>query len=281
MGRHYARIAGEHPDVCDAIADHYAPRGAADRPPRSLYGALVGVADKIDTLVGCFAVGLAPSGSADPYGLRRAALGVLTTLLDRDWRFPLGALIDDAAGQLDHFGKVKVDADDAAELLDFFKARLRGVLVDGNTLAADCVDGALAVGFENVVDARARAAAVALLRARNDFEPLAVAFKRVANIIKGERVDAEPDPDRFREAEERSLWEAFLHIRGQVDAHLAHGEYQSALRVLTDLKEPVDRFFDKVLVMDKDEAIRANRLALLGRVNAAFTRIADFRLLAV
>jgi glycyl-tRNA synthetase beta chain len=135
-----------------------------------------------------------------------------------------------------------------------------------------------------VLDARTRAAALSRLRARADFEPLAAAFKRVANILKGETpdlADGQPDPAVFVEEDERALWGSFNEIRGRVESRLGERDYGGALQILSELKAPVDRFFDKVLVMDDDPRVRSNRLALLGRINATFTRIADFRQLSV
>jgi glycyl-tRNA synthetase beta chain len=279
MGRRYAELAGLDAEVARAIAEHYLPRGAKDAPPATAIGSLVGLADRLDTLVRCFDVGLAPTGSADPYGLRRAALGILRILMARDWHIPLRELVDRAGAALGHLPA----AGDAtrAQALDFLRTRLRGYLVDVEGLAADCVEAALAAGFDDVPDARARAMALSRLRARADFEPLAAAFKRVANILKGEAVDGAPDPAVFVEEDERALWRSFTEIQGRVETRLGERDYAGALQVLAELKAPVDRFFDKVLVMDEDARVRANRLALLGRINATFTRIADFRQLSV
>ncbi len=274
MGAHYARRAGEPDAVADAIVEHYLPRGSGDAPPVSPAGACLAIADRIDTITGCFAVGLAPTGSADPYALRRAALGVLAILLEHGWHDRLDDLV--AAADAQH--EVEVPR---ADVLEFLRVRLRGLLVDGRNLPADCVEAALAAGFSDVPDAAARADAVAVLRSRDDFEPLATAFKRVANILKGETVGAEPDAAKFAHDSERGLWDAFVQTRTKVDAHLGSGDYRAALRELITLKEPVDTFFDDVLVMDEDEAVRANRLALLSAINSTFTRIADFRQLAV
>lgn len=283
MGRHYASHAGEPAEVAAAIEEHYMPRGAGAKAPASDLGAALGLADRIDTLVGCFAVGLQPSGSADPYGLRRAALGILSILLDRGWSLGLGWLTEQAESALGP--AVKVPAEVRQQVLEFFKTRLRGLLIESGAgegaLAGDCVDAALASGADDVPDARARAVALSRLRARADFEPLAVAFKRVANILKGESATAAPDPAAFVEGEEKALWGSFTEIESRVESHLEGGDYGQALAVLAELKAPVDRFFDKVLVMDEDQRVRQNRLALLGRINATFTRIADFRQLAV
>jgi glycyl-tRNA synthetase beta chain len=279
MGSHYARGGGEPGEVALAISEHYLPRGSGDDLPSADEGALVGIADRMDTIVGCFAAGLAPTGSADPFALRRAALGVLAILLDRGWTVSLETLVDNAAKHLKE--TLDVTAEHREQVLEFFRTRLRGVLVDGASLPADCVEAALTAGFDDVPDARARAEAVAKLRSREDFEPLATAFKRVANILKGASSDGAPDPERFAEDEERALWQAFRDIESRAADKLQGGDYDGSLQVLAELKGPVDAFFDKVLVMDKDEAIKQNRLALLGSINATFTRIADFRQLAV
>jgi glycyl-tRNA synthetase beta chain len=280
MGRRYAEIAGVDAEVAAAVEEHYLPRGANDSLPPSDLGALVGIADRIDTIVGCFAAGLAPTGSADPYGLRRAAVAILVILLDRNWSVSVADLIARAASEVDR--TIPVTDEVKGQVAEFFTIRLRGLMSQGEEeLPQDCVEAALAAGANDVPDARRRAQAVANLRARADFEPLAATFKRVANILKGEAAANEPDPEVFVEDDERKLWQSFGEIEGRVRNHLETGDYQSALQVLVELKAPVDRFFDSVLVMDKDEKVRENRLALLGRINATFTRIADFRQLAV
>ncbi len=281
MGSQYARLAQEPADIADAILEHYLPRGASDGLPKGALGAALGIADRMDTVVGCFAVGLGPTGSTDAFGLRRAALAILNLLLARGWDVSLAALVDDAAaGLADKLGK-KWSPERRTEVLEFFKNRLRGLLVEQKGLAADCVDAALAAGADDVPDAAARAAAVAHLRDRPDFEPLAVAFKRVGNILKGEKAAGEPDRARFAHASESALWDAFTGARGRVQELLGRREYDRALNELAALKPAVDKFFDDVLVMDKDPAVKSNRLALLGAVNGTFLKIADFRQLAV
>lgn len=282
MGRRYATLAGEPAEVCAAIEEHYLPRGASDDLPTSDLGAVVGAADRLDTIVGCFSIGVVPTGSADPFGLRRAALGVLRLFVDREWSVDLELLVARAISEVARQQGIQVDhARVQVEVLDFLRVRFRGLLTDGQSLPGDCVDAALSIGFRNPRDARARAVAVSLLRGRDDFEPLAAAFKRVANILKGQSTSALPNPAAFVEDNERSLWSAFEGVRERVDSSLAKQDYSLALTILSELKGPVDLFFDAVLVMDKDEAVRTNRLAMLGKINDTFTRIADFRQLAV
>lgn len=279
MGAHYARLSGEPADVSDAIREHYLPRGADDELPSSPVGAVLAIADRIDTLVGCFAVGLAPTGSSDPYGLRRAALGILSILVERGWAVPLSMLVQAAASNL----KDTVDVRDEhkEEVLEFLRKRLEGQLADHG--AADCIEAVLSAGFDYVPDVLARTAAITGLRKRPDFEPLAVAFKRVANILKGKSKAelGDADPELFSEEQETELWHAFCDIERQSAFYLNKGDYLGALTVLAELRAPVDRFFDAVLVMDEDARVRENRLALLGSIHATFNRIADFRQLAV
>jgi glycyl-tRNA synthetase beta chain len=277
MGRDYALRQGEDPAVADAILEHYLPRGASDRLPEGLVGAVLGVADRADAIVGCFGVGLQPTGSADPYALRRAAVGILAILVTRKWRLSLKDLALNAAR-----GYAKPQfAEVVPAVLDFFRGRLRGIFADVNP--TDVVDAVLAAGYEDVADAAARTKALGALRTQADFEPIGVAFKRVANILKGETV-AE-GPAEFTgpkiEPEEQALADAFAALEKRVAALIADHAYDKALQDLTTLRPAVDVFFDKVLVMDPDPAIKARRLGLLGRINRLFMSIADFRQLSV
>lgn len=267
MGRHYAKKWGLDDRVADAIFEHYLPRGASDALPKGELGAAIGVADRMDTIVGCFAVGLQPTGSADAFGLRRAALAVLNILLERSWPVTISQLVDEAARHLS--GKVTVKPETRAAILEFFKVRMRGLFVEQKNVAADSVDAALAAGFDDARDALVRATALQEVP-----EEVKVTFKRVANILKGEAPAGAPDAGRFVHDSERRLWEAFQGLSFQ-------GDTRAALAELGRLKPAVDRFFDDVLVMDPDAAVKQNRLNLLGTINSTFMRIADFRLLAV
>lgn len=282
MGRRYARLAGEPEEVATAIEEHYLPRGASDDLPASDVAAVVGIADRLDTIAGCFSIGTVPTGSADPFGLRRAALGILRLLTERDWKVDIRSLVARAVKEVTSQQEIKADCPAVeAQILDFLRVRFRGLLTDGHGLPADCVDAALAVGFHDPRDARARAEAVSLLRKRDDFEPLAAAFKRVANILKGQSGTGEPSVAAFVQDEERSLWTAFEGIEKRVGEGVSAGTYVEALTIMSELKGPVDSFFEAVMVMDEDMSVRENRLAMLSRINHTFTKIADFRQLAV
>jgi glycyl-tRNA synthetase beta chain len=277
MGAHYARLEGLRPEVCDGIEDHYKPIGASDAMPRGDLGALVGLADRLHQLVGIIGVGEKATGAADPYGLRRAAIAILRILLDRGYHLSLSAAVERA---LDTLSGVKLAADRkqvAAQVLDFLRGRVRALWSEEHP--GDVVEAVLAAGFDDVVDARARLEALAQVKARPDFVPLAVAFKRVANIQEkaGAAAGAAVDPALFAEEAERHLLAEVQRVEAEVGARRAARDYAAVLRSVAALEPSVARFFDDVMVMADDPAVRANRLGLLHRVGALFQDVADFR----
>jgi glycyl-tRNA synthetase beta chain len=290
MGKHYARLAGLPDGVALAIEEHYFPKGQGGALPQTVEGALIAIADRIDTLVGCFAAGLAPSGSADPFGLRRAAIGVLAILLDRGpggprftagagWPLRTDALIDLAR---DAYGDTLATAGAPAALREFFRTRLRGLLVDDG-LAPQDVDVVLGAAADDPCDARLRARAVAVV------PPAArEVFKRIANILddaraKGHAISGEVKPSAFvsRDGAEARLWDALVERRARLAGALDGHRYRDSFAVLAELGPDVAAFFDRggVMVMDPDPALRENRLSLLQQIYEPFARIADFRLL--
>ncbi len=275
MGRAYARLQGEPEEVAEAIYEHYLPVRAGGAVPSSMAGALLSIADKMDTIAGCFGVGLIPSGTADPFALRRQTLGIIRIILEKSLRIPLSALIGQAlpllASRLTEPPETVMKG-----LLDFFQARLHHFLVSRYGYTPDTVDASLAVGIDDPVASVARAKALASFRSRPDFESLAIAVKRVANIIK-EPETAPIDMKLFRNETEKALSLAILEVDDAVAASLGAEDYDSALASMAKLKEPIDAFFESVLVMDKDDAIRRNRLALLTHIHGLFSRVADFR----
>ena len=278
MGREYALASGEPPAVAQAIADHYLPRGASDPVPADDPGALVGMADRLDTLAGLFALGKPPTASADPFGLRRACLGVVHLVLGRGYRLSLDQAVDAA---LDGVGK-KLGlgagplADARAQLLEFFRGRLRALWAD--RARADVVEAVLAAGFDDLRQARNRLDAFAQLVGAPDFTPLAIAFRRVANIVEkqGRDVSVEPaDPRLFQEPSETALAEAARTASAAVHRALAAEDAPAALAAARALKAPVDAFFEKVLVMTDDRPVRENRVRLLREVAQVFAPLAD------
>lgn len=277
MGREYALLEGEDPRVATAIFEHYLPTGAAGELPSDNLGAFVSLADKIDTICGCFGVGLIPTGTADPYALRRSAIGILNIILDRGFRLSLPHLIEASVILLEaKLNRSTVEV--AAEVIEFVRLRFVNMLT-GQGYPTDVVDAVLAAGFSDPVDALARVKALTELKRRADFEPLSIAIKRVVNIIKGGVADPVSEA-RFEVACETELWQAVQQIRGELAGLVADGDYAAALQAIAGLREPVDRFFDGVMVMAEDAAIRTNRLALLTAAAGLFKGIADFSRIA-
>lgn len=276
MGREYALLEGEEAEVANAIAEHYLPAQAGGELPASDIGAFVSIADKLDTICGCFGVGLIPTGAADPYALRRATIGIIAIILDRGYRLSLHSLIDRSL-ELLSAKLTRPKEQVACDVLEFFRARFVNLL--GNLFAVDAVDAAIAAGFDDLIDVRARITALAEFKTHPDFEPLAVAFKRVGNIIKG-GVDAPVDPALFQEDAERVLCEAVGTVRTTADGLISSGAWLDALTEIATLRGPVDNFFDRVMVMAEDQRVRTNRLALLTTIARLFGKIADFSKIA-
>ncbi len=277
MGREYALLEGEDAEVAKAIYEHYLPIQAGSAIPSSDMGAFVSMADKIDTICGCFGVGLIPTGTADPYALRRSAIGVLNTILGRGYRLSLPALVDRSL-ELLTAKLTRPKAEVRRDVVEFLRLRLVNLLT-GQGIPQDVVDAVLAASFDDVADALARVKALAELKGREDFEPLAVAFKRVVNIIKG-GVGTPVDVALFESACEGALHDATRQVSVQVASLVDGGDYAAALRAIAGLRVSVDAFFDGVMVMADKEAVRTNRLALLTGVARLFEGIADFSRIA-
>jgi len=265
MGAHYARCQGEDPEVAQAIADHYRMQ------PPSLLGTLVSLADRADTLVGFLGVGILPRGSADPYGLRRQALGMIQALLHHRLRLRLGDLLERAVSL---YGE-RLRPGTMEETLEFLRGRLQALL--RQRMGHEIVEAVLASGFDDPVDAWRRAEALHRFRQEDGFEALVTSFKRAANIVRTAPSEIPPavDPHLLQEEAERALLKRFEEIRDRVEAHLGAEDYLEALRTLSGLRPQVDRFFDEVLVMAPQLELRDNRLALLQRIERCFRRIAD------
>jgi len=277
MGREYSRLEGEDPRVSIAIFEHYLPTEAGGTLPSDNLGAFVSIADKIDTICGCFGVGLIPTGSADPYALRRCAIGVLNIILDRGYQVSIPELIEQSLGLLDA-KLTRPRAEVQADVVEFIRLRLANMLTSRD-FASDVVDAVLSARFDEPGDAVARVEALAALKTAADFEPLAVAFKRVGNIIKG-GVDNPVQADLFEADCERALAAAIESARQHIADQVNKGDYGAALQTIAALREPVDAFFDGVMVMADDEKVKANRLALLTQVAGLFADIADFTRIA-
>ncbi len=276
MGREYARRQGLGEDLALAIWEHYLPRSAGDDLPETKLGALLSVADRIDTITGCFGAGLKPKGSGDPFALRRAALGLLRILLDRRLAVDLGRLVDLAAETLPENLRP-----DGSEVVSFLLDRLKSLLAE--KASGDVVRAVLLAGGSDPVDLGRRVDAVVALQGRQVFATLGQAFRRTVNIFKqaGDQGQAASlDSAALVEPEEKALHSAFQDVEKRSAAFLASGEYEKALEVMAELAGPIDLFFDNVRVFDSDEKLSVNRLALLRLVDALFRRVADFKVMA-
>ncbi|MBP2017281.1 glycyl-tRNA synthetase beta chain [Symbiobacterium terraclitae] len=281
MGKQYLLKEGGDPAVAEAIYEHYLPRGAGDDLPRSRPGIVVALADKLDTLAGYFSIGMIPTGSQDPFALRRAAQGVVQTLVENRIRVDLAALASQAVEQYALSGEEALKTH--GELMEFFRARLK-VLLEQRAVRYDVIDAVLAAGFRDVTDAVNRAEALAAVMGEPEFAAVTGAFKRVANLAgkAGEAgaASAEIDPGLFSEAAERDLYGAFVDLRPEMKQALDAGEYRAFYRLATRLKAPVDAFLDSVRVNVEDEKVRANRYALLQALGGLLSAPADLSKLA-
>ena len=276
MGRHYALASGEAPQVAEAVVEHYRPRFAGDDPPASLAGALVSIADKLDTMVGVFAIGMPPTGSADPYALRRGAIGILNVIIDRDMRLGLDEAIASAlAGYTDTIDGLEVQQTGTA-VKEYILARMETVLKDLGH-AYDTIGAVLASAGDDPADAAARARALTAVRGESTIEDVSVAFARAKNL--GDPSLGTGADRALMGDEEAALADALDAAAAQADVAMAAGDFPAMLVLLAGLRGPIDAFFDAVLVMDEDEALRTNRLRLLNRFVEVFSRFADFSLL--
>jgi glycyl-tRNA synthetase beta chain len=282
VGGLYARAQSEPDDVAWAVYDHYRPVGLDDPIPRNLTGCAVSLADKLDSLVACFAVGAIPTSSGDPFALRRAALGIVKMILERALPFSLSAAVSAASrGVAEHPPKIAVPDAVQKQVLDFLLERARYILRERRGFAYDEINAAFAAGADDLVDAVERVAALKAIRHTKNFSPLAASFKRIRNILEksagaSDKTQAGVKQELLKEAAELQLQTAAQRIGEEATRRKKEKKYRQALEKISELRPAVDFFFDKVLVMHEDENIRRNRLALLGRLLKEFSTIADF-----
>ncbi len=278
MGSYYARAEGLDDAVAQAIEDHYKPRFAGDTLPRQVVGLAVALADKLETLVGLFGIGQRPSGDKDPYALRRHALGVIRMLIERELPLEPRRLIQDAAQAF----APGVLQDAGADLEAFMTERLRGYLRELDYGAAEVEAVVCAPGLTHWADVPRRLAAVRAFASLPESASLSAANKRVSNILKKADGPVHPQLSQalLKEPAEVALAAALAGVQPRADAAFGQGDYTASLKALAALKEPVDRFFDDVMVNAEDAALRANRLGLLAVLQAAMNRVADLSKLA-
>ncbi len=282
MGGHYAREQGEAPEVAQAIAEHYRPQGPEDACPRAPVSVALALADRIDTLAGFFAAGIRPSGSKDPFALRRAALGVVRLVLENGLRLPLRSLLQ---GALEAYGERFATRDREAvveELLSFLADRIE-VLLRAEGVRHDLIAAArVPFAEDDLLRLVARVRALQRFLASEAGADLLTAYRRARNIVAieerrdGRSYEGDPDPGLIADPEERALYEALAAARARIDAALREEDFEGAMRALAALRDVVDAFFDHVRVNVEDARLRVNRLFMLSALRSVFERIADF-----
>ena len=276
MGMHYARHDGEDEEVAVALNEQYMPRFAGDELPKSLVASAVALADKFDTLTGIFGIGQAPKGSADPFALRRAALGALRIIVEKNLPLDLEDLVKKSAAL---FGDKLTNQNVVADVVDFMLGRFRAWYQDEG-IAVDVIQAVLARRPTRPADFDARVRAVSHFRTLDSAEALAAANKRVSNILaKADAAIGEINLTACVEPAEKALAEAVLALRAEVQPLIAQGDYTAVLDKLANLRAPVDSFFDNVMVNAEDLALRQNRLAILNTLQNLFLQVADISLL--
>jgi glycyl-tRNA synthetase beta chain len=278
MGQHYAATSGEPDAVAAAIGEHYAPAFAGDAVPASDAGQIVSIADRADTLVGIFAAGMRPTGNKDPFALRRAALGLVRILLEAGLDVPLNRVLALAANELS--AQVEVDPSLLGEVREFIVERLRHYYREQGC-RAELISAALSSDWDTLADLDRRLRAIDGFMGQEAAASLAAANKRIGNILKKaqEEFSKKIETNRFELSEETALFDEITRLEKEIEPLMARRDYAASLLALSRLKGPVDAFFDAVMVMAEDLALRANRLALLARLKALFDRIADLSVL--
>jgi glycyl-tRNA synthetase beta chain len=289
VGGLYAKAQGLDAAIGDAIYDQYKPVSMEDAVPRTIEGAVLSIADKADSIAGMFALGLIPSGSKDPFALRRQANGIVKTIAEHKLTLAIDMIFIDArAGYRGSEAEKKFVEDKSTDtsdfycrLSDFFRERLEFYMREALGFAYDVTNAVLAAGFGDIVDAVSRAQSLAGVRGSEDFESIGIAFKRIKNILRqaresGKNIAAAFDPAKVTDEAERGLAEAMNKTAPRVRELAAKRDYSAALAEIATIRPAVDTFFDKVMVMVEDEGVRANRLALLQSLLNEFSTIADF-----
>ncbi|MGV3620668.1 MAG: glycine--tRNA ligase subunit beta [Archangium sp.] len=281
MGREYALYDGEPKDVALAIFEHYLPRGAGDGLPTQHAGAIIGLADRLDSLCGLFGIGKKPTGAKDDFALRRAAITFIRIAIAKGYRFSLSAAIEHSlsllTAKLADVKKKQGEPSVKDQLIEFFRGRLESTWRE--THRADVVEAVLSAGFDDLVAAQLRLNAISTYVSRPDFAALAATFKRVANIVEKQAKDVSRGPvdaSKLTDDAEKTLNAEASKVKDAVVAAVKADDYEGALAKVVPLKGFVDAFFDKVMVMAEDKAVRENRVRLLMEIGGLFGAIADF-----
>ena len=280
MGGEYALRSGKDARVAKAISEHRLPRFSNDKLPETLEGAILALADKMDTVVGSFWAGFIPSGSEDPWGLRRDLQGIVEIILERRWRIDLDYFLEETLALY-----TESDKEIIPKIKEFFEIRIRNILKEKG-IGTHEIKAVLSIGFTDITDAVKRGEALGKICQRREFKDEVIAIVRLVNILKQAqhwkvRVSGMVRENLLREKEEKELYELWIKLRGEIESLLDKQEYVEAYEKLSRFREPIHDFFEKVLVMCEEENLRENRLPLLNGIGKLFTRIADFTQLQV
>lgn len=273
IGKDYALLNNEPPEVANAIAEHYMPVRSGDKLPQGMPGKIVSMADRIDTIAGCFGIGQVPTGTTDPFGLRRLALGLLHIIEDSSLSVSLGVYLEKAIALYEN--KITTDKNSAVDSArQFIKGRFTNDM-NSQGIPLETIEAVTSVAFDDPTDCRMRIKALHEISSQETFTLLANSFKRVMNIIKGHETDS-VDERLLSEPAEKRLYESLQAVREEAKPFLESRDYSKAMASILKMKEPVDTFFDEVLVMAEDDTIKNNRLSLLTAIAGLFLNIGDF-----
>jgi glycyl-tRNA synthetase beta chain len=277
MGREYAILSNEKKEVAEAIFEHYLPRFSDDILPKSKNGMILGIADKIDNIVGCFSIDLTPTGSRDPYGLRRQALGIISVILANDIQISLKDIIKKSLSLYIEKYSLKLKKEESSiifEILNFIQDRMKNILLE-NGIRYDIINAVLAVNVEgNLVDIKRRIEVIDEIYNKTIFKKIVTSSNRVLNLSKNSK-EIEIKESLLKEVEEKNLYQHYQAIYSRVIECISNEKYKNVFKILESLCNPIDELFDRVLVMDKDKEIRKNRVALIKKVNILFNQVAD------
>lgn len=274
IGREYATISDENEIVSLAIYEHYLPRFADDELPVTTAGAILSISDKLDTIAGCFAIGIQPTGSQDPYGLRRQSIGIINIFIDKNLHISMDEMVDLALNTYAEQAEIVFDKKDVKkETLEFFNGRFKSMMIDKG-IRYDVVDAVLSIDNDDITDLLIRAHELNKWINRDELSDILTAFNRVQNL--SEKIDKDTvKKELLEEKEELNLYHVFNEIEEKVDSLVASKEYDKALDQLISLREPIDKFFENVMVMVENEEIKENRLSLIKKISNKMMEICD------
>lgn len=280
MGREYALLQGEKKEAADVILEHYLPRFAGDELPQTVNGSILSISDKMDTICGCFAIGIQPTGSQDPYALRRQAIGITSIILEGRMHIGLSYLVDTAIKAFEEKGILKGEAKTIKkDVIEFFRQRFRNVMIDKG-FEYDIIDAVINADFDDIYDSYLKIEELSKWKHKDEFSNILGSFNRVSNLAAKAK-NSEVKADLFTEKAEKELLIAFNKVNAEFEGYVDSREYGEALKLLITLKKPIDDFFDSIMVMVEDEDIKNNRLGLLKRMADMMNKIADLAAIVI